>query len=123
MDFTTLYSVIISTRKENQNVLAKVVKTRDTPYFDLRIYNNEKPTINGVFIDPVEYFWFQKEINSGNKKTHTQEKRTVTIEQQDEEVEISLKKEGNPKKSIKLNKEEVVALVKELEKITKIITE
>jgi hypothetical protein len=122
MTFTNLHSVNISTRNNNQKVLANVVKTRDIPYFDLRLYVDEKPTMNGIFIDPVEFVWLKNEITSINdKKKHCKENRIVTIKQINDEVKISLAKRGQAKKSITITKEETLKLYKELDKIAKII--
>jgi hypothetical protein len=122
MEFTTIHSINISNRNNNQQIFAKVVKARDIPYFDLRLYINEKPTTEGVFIDPVEFHWLKNEINSGNKICNNGN-RTVTINQLNDEVEICLEKEGQVKKSITITKDEVLHLYKELDNIAKIIIE
>jgi hypothetical protein len=125
MSFTTLYSVCVSCRYNNEAIFAKVVEINNKLYFDLRLFKNDLSTKTGIFIDCVEFVWFQSEIKNLNRKSFKDillinNERKLSIDLIDTGIIITLEKINN-KSAIAIKDEEVDILIKELENIAKVI--
>ncbi len=124
MAFNAIHAIKLSSRNNNDDIWVKVIEKDNKIFLDIRQYN-QWPTINGVFMDAIEFIWFKNELlNGGQHKVMKmiRDSRTVSIERKDDVTEICMDKVGLAKKGVALFKNEEDILINELQNLAKIMS-
>lgn len=124
MSFNLIYGVKLSTRSDNVDIWVSVVEKENKLFFNLRQYKDQYPTINGVFLDVIEFIWLRNELLNGTSYKEMKmirDKRSISIERKDDVIEISMEKIGLNKKGVALEKNEEEILINELGNLLKVI--